>query len=158
MRLILLTPLLLLSSLAQSAAFSAGNKSLGIKLSSASIGAENYTIAGASLNYFIIDNLALGGAYEYWFSGKPSVSKIAIDSTYYFPTSQRLRPYLGVLYSHYFIGSHSDIDAYGYRVGVSYLNTPMYVSIGIKQEEYSVDRAIFSNNDASGELIVGFSF
>ena len=158
MKLILLTIFLLLSNLAHSASLTAGSKSVGIKLGTASIGPERYTIAGASINYFALDNLSIGGAYEYWFSGSPTVSKATVDSTYYIPASEQLRPYFGLLFSHYFIEDDTDIDSYGYRVGIAFIRSPMYFSVGLRQEKYTSDRAIFSGNDATGEFIIGFAF
>ncbi|WP_232784227.1 ferrodoxin oxidoreductase beta subunit [Moritella sp. Urea-trap-13] len=158
MRLILLTTCLLFSNLAYSASLTASSKSLGIKLGSASIGSEDYTVAGVSINYFALDNLAVGTAYEYWFSGKPTVSKATLESTYYLPASEQLKPYFGLLYSHYFVEDNADIDAYGYRVGIAYINSPMFFSAGLRQEKYTSDRAIFSNEDATGEFMIGFSF
>ncbi|PKH07262.1 ferrodoxin oxidoreductase beta subunit [Moritella sp. Urea-trap-13] len=131
---------------------------MGIKLGSASIGSEDYTVAGVSINYFALDNLAVGTAYEYWFSGKPTVSKATLESTYYLPASEQLKPYFGLLYSHYFVEDNADIDAYGYRVGIAYINSPMFFSAGLRQEKYTSDRAIFSNEDATGEFMIGFSF
>lgn len=158
MRLLLLTTFLLLSNLSHSASLTAGSKSVGIKLGGASIGPESYTIAGVSINYFALDNLAVGAAYEYWFSGKPTVSKATIESTYYIPASAQLKPYVGLLYSHYFVDNFADIDAYGYRIGVAYINSPMFFSAGLRQEKYTSDRAIFSDNEATGEFMIGFTF
>lgn len=158
MRLIFLTALLLLSNLSHASSLSAGGQSLGVKLGGASIGSENYTIAGVSINYFALDNLAVGAAYEYWFSGKPTVSKATIESTYYIPVSAQLKPYVGLLYSHYFVNDLTDIDAYGYRIGVAYLKPPMLISAGLRQEKYTSDNAIFSNDDATAEFMIGFSF
>lgn len=158
MRTILLTIYLLFCNVAHSAPLEARSKSIGIKLGSASIGPESYTIVGASINYFVIDNLSIGGAYEYWFSGSPSVAKTTVDSTYFIPASEQFKPYLGLLYSHYFIDDNADINAYGYRVGIAYVNSPMFVSAGLRQEKYTSDRAVFLDDDATGEFIVGFSF
>ena len=158
MRLLLLTTFLLLSNLAHSASLNAGSKSVGIKLGGASIGSENYTIAGVSINYFALDNLSVGGAYEYWFSGNPAVSKGTLESTYFIPATEQLKPYFGLLYSHYFIEDYTDINAYGYRVGIAYIKSPMLFSAGLRQEKYASDRSIFSDNDATGEFIIGFAF
>ena len=158
MRLILLTTFLLLSNLSHSASLIAGSKSVGIKLGGASIGPENYTIAGVSVNYFALDNLSVGTAYEYWFSGKPTISKATVESTYYIPASEQLKPYLGLLYSHYFVEDNSDINAYGYRIGIAYIKSPVFFSAGFRQEKYTSDRAIFSDNEATGEFMIGFSF
>jgi len=158
MKFLFLTILLLSSQLANSASLIAGNKSVGVKLSSASIGHENYTVAGASLHYFVVDNLALGAAYEYWFSGEPSISKASIESTYYLPIHEDIKPYLGLLYSHYFIEDHSDVDTYGYRAGIAYVKDPMLFSVGIKQEQYISDKSRFFDDDPTLEFVVGFSF
>ncbi|MDX2320693.1 MAG: ferrodoxin oxidoreductase beta subunit [Moritella sp.] len=158
MRLILFTTFLLLSNLVHSASLTAGSKSVGIKLGGASIGPENYSIAGVSINYFALDNLAIGAGYEYWFSGKPTLSKATVDSTYYIPASEQLKPYFGLLYSHYFVEDNADIDAYGYRIGIAYIKSPVFFSAGIRQEKYTSDRAIFSNDDATAEFMIGFSF
>jgi len=127
-------------------------------LGGASIGFEEYTIAGISVNYFAVDNLSIGAGYEYWFSGSPTVSKATLESTYFIPATEQLKPYFGLLYSHYFIEKFNDIDAYGYRVGIAYIKSPMLFSAGLKQEKYGTDRASFSDNDATGEFIIGFSF
>lgn len=158
MKLVLFTGLLLLSHFTQSATLSAHSKSVGIKLSGAHIGQENYTVVGASINYFAMDNLSVGAGYEYWFSGTPSISKAALDATYYIPLDEAIKPYAGVLYSHYFIESETNVGAYGYRVGIAYINAPMLVSAGIKQEIFTSNDGPFSDDDPTGELVIGFSF
>ena len=159
MRFILITTLLLLSHVAHSDPLVAGSKSLGLKLGTANISTESYTVAGASINYFAIDNLSIGGAYEYWFSSGPDVSKITFESTYYVPTSDHIKPYLGLLYSRYFVEQvDDDIDAYGYRMGVAYIQSPLLFSAGIRQEKYTSDDVIFADDDATVEFIVGLSF
>mgnify|MGYP000636670315 CR=1 FL=1 len=76
--------------------FSQGSTSVGIRLGGASIGDENYTIFGISGNYFVIDNLSIGLGYEKWFSGDPSIQKATLESTYFLPASEKIRPYLGI--------------------------------------------------------------
>ncbi|MEI6896728.1 MAG: ferrodoxin oxidoreductase beta subunit [Psychromonas sp.] len=158
MKLLLITTFLLLSNLAHSAALLSGSKSLGVKLSGASIDGEYYSIAGISFNYFAIDNLSVGGSYEYWFSGSPTVYKATAESTYYVPASKTFRPYFGILYSHYFIEDDHDIETLGYRVGVAYMQEPLYFSGGIKQEYYLSDSSIFSDEDMTVEFMVGLEF
>ncbi|TEW54674.1 ferrodoxin oxidoreductase beta subunit [Psychromonas sp. RZ22] len=158
MKLILLTAFLVLSNIAYSATLTAGIKSVGIQLGSASIGNEKYTVVGASIGYFALENLMVGGAYEYWFSGTPTVSKATLQSTYYIPASEKIKPYFGLLYSHYFVEDVPDVDSYGYRVGVAYINSPMLVSAGIRQEKYTSNKSIFYNDDVTGEVVIGFNF
>lgn len=158
MRILLLTSLLMLSSASQAASLVAGYKNVGVKLGSSSIGPESYTVVGASLNYFVIDNLSLGGAYEYWFSGEPTVSKATVDATYFIPVSEKVRPYLGALYSRYFIDDFNDINSYGYRAGVAFINGPVLLSGGVRQEYYDSDSSVFDDSDNTAELVIGFSF
>lgn len=158
MKLALFTALLLLANVAHSATLSAHSKSVGIKLSSANIGQESYTIVGASINYFAMDNLSVGAGLEYWFSGSPSVSKATLDSTYYIPLNEEFKPYAGLLYSHYFIENNESVGAYGYRAGIAYIKSPMLLSAGIKQEKFTSDDGPFRDDDPTAELVVGFSF
>lgn len=158
MRTLILCSLLFISTVSQAASLMAGYKNIGVKLGGSSIGSENYTVFGASINYFPIDHLSVGGAYEYWFSGHPSLSKMTIDTTYYIPASEKIRPYIGGIYSHYFIDHYSDVDAYGYRVGLAYLNDPVILSGGMRHEFYDNDSYIFDDSDTTVEFVVGFSF
>ncbi|MEH6454353.1 MAG: ferrodoxin oxidoreductase beta subunit [Psychromonas sp.] len=158
MKFFLFICLLASSFLTHASAFDKGNKGVAVKISGASIGREDYTILGVSANYFVIDNLSVAGGYEYWFSGSPDVSKLSAESTYFIPLSEQFRPYLGVLYSHYFISGNTDADTLGYRAGISYLNSPMILSLGIKQEKFLDDRDSFSGTDTTTEFLVGFSF
>ena len=158
MRSYLLIFLLVMGFSTHAAEFDQGSKGVAIKVSGASIGSEDYAILGVSANYFVINNLSVAGGIEYWFSGSPSVSKLSAETTYFFPMTEQFRPYLGALYSHYFISDSSDSDTLGYRAGVAYLNSPMILSLGIKQEKFLNEREIFSGTDTTTELLVGFSF
>lgn len=158
MRLFLLICLCTTNFFAQASGFEKGSKNIAVKLSGASVGWESYNILGVSANYFVIDNLSVTAGYEYWFSGSPSVSKVSAESTYFIPASEQFRPYLGVLYGHYFISGESDADTLGYRAGVAYLNSPMILSLGLKQEKFMNDRDNFSGTDSTTEFLVGFSF
>lgn len=158
MKTLLLIISLIVSTTVHADPLKAGNMSFGVQLGGASVGNENYNIAGISIHYFALDNLSIGGDYEYWFSGQPRISKASLDSTYYIPATEELKPYLGLLYSHYFIEKISDIDAYGYRVGLAYISSPMIFSAGLRQEKYQGNRSFFSNEDATGEFMIGFTF
>lgn len=145
--------------------FSQSSVSLGIKVGSASIGNESYTIAGLSGNYFIMEDLSVGLGYEKWFSGDPDISKITIESTYYFPVDEKVRPYAGVLYRRVMIGnsdrlnkSFDDIDSYGYRVGIAFVQEKLLLSAGIVQEKYDTKQGLFDDTETYAELTIGFMF
>lgn len=139
--------------------FSQGSASLGIKLGSASISRENYTIAGISGNYFVLDDLSVGLGYEKWFSGNPNVQKITLESTYFIPADEKIHPYAGLLYRRISIGNEmEDINAYGYRAGLAIVNANLLMSIGMVQERYETKSGIFDGSDTYAEIIIGFFF
>lgn len=147
------------TSLGASSMFSQNNVSLGVRLGSASIGNENYTIFGLSGNYFVFDDLSIGLGYEKWFSGIPTIGKVTVESTYFIPASEKVRPYLGVLYRRIFIGDGlADVNAYGYRAGVAFVQGRLLVSAGIVQERYESRRSSLDETETYAEFTVGVSF
>lgn len=145
--------------------FSQGSTSIGIKLGGASIGNENYTIFGISGNYFVIENLSVGLGYEKWFSGDPSIQKATAESTYFIPASEKVRPYLGLFYRRMFINgsdrlgrSYDDINSYGYRAGISFVQDNLLLSAGIVQEKYDSTQRLFDDTETYAEIVVGFVF
>jgi hypothetical protein len=144
---------------ASSNVFSKNSVSLGVRLGSASIGSEDYTILGLSGNYFVLDNLSVGLGYEKWYSGNPDIQKATIESTYFIPASEAVRPYLGVFYRRIMISDGlDDVNAYGYRAGVAFVKERLIFSAGIVQEKYESDRAIFNDTHTYMEATVGITF
>jgi hypothetical protein len=144
---------------ASSNVFSKNSVSLGVKLGSASIGNQDYTILGLSGNYFIIDNLSVGLGYEKWYSGNPDIQKATVESTYFIPASEAVRPYLGLFYRRIMIDDGlDDINAYGYRAGVAFVQGRLVFSAGIVQERYESDRVFFNDTETYMEAAVGITF
>lgn len=146
------------SSVSVSNAFSAKSVSLGMRLGSSSIGNQTYTIAGLNVNYFLIDNLSVGLGYEKWFSATPDVQKLTVDSTYYIPASENIRPYAGVLYRHIMISGLNDTNAYGYRVGVAIRQGRTLLSAGIVHERYETSSGNLDGTQTYGEVTIGIAF
>jgi len=147
------------SSISASSMFSQSSVSLGVKLGSASIGNENYTIAGISGNYFVIENLSVGLGYEKWFSGTPSIQKLTAETTYFIPVAEKVRPYVGLLYRRVLISDgFDDTNAYGYRAGIALVQNNLLLSAGIVQEKYDTKRGIFDDTETYGEFTIGFAF
>lgn len=138
--------------------FSQGRASLGIKLGSVSVSNENYTVAGFSGNYFVIDDISVGLGYERWFSGSPSIQKISAESSYFIPVDEKVRPYVGLLYRHIYVSNADNINAYGYRAGLAIVNQNLLVSGGIVQERYESRTAIFDKTHTYAEVVVSFFF
>ena len=144
---------------ASSNVFSQNSVSVGIKLGSASIGSEDYTILGLSGSYFVLDDLSVGLGYEKWYSGNPDIRKVTVESTYFIPASEEVRPYLGLLYRRIMIGDGlDDVNAYGYRAGVAFVKGRLVLSAGIVQERYESNQVIFNDTQTYMEAAVGISF
>ena len=138
--------------------FSQSNVSIGVKLGSASIAGQTYTIGGLSANYFVIDDLSVGLGYENWFSGAPGIQKFTVESTYFVPTSENIRPYLGLLYRRISISGYDDTNAYGYRAGLAFVQGKVLLSAGIVQERYGPAGVFLDGTQTSGEFSIGFAF
>ena len=144
---------------------SQGSTSVGIRLGGASIGNQNYTIFGVSGNYFIVENLSVGVGYEKWFSGNPSIQKLTLESTYFIPASENIRPYLGV-FGRRTLTSGSDrlgrefddTNSYGYRAGIALLQNNLVLSAGIVQEKYDSTQRLFNETQTYAEVTVGVAF
>ncbi len=145
---------------ASSKVFSKNSITVGVKLGSASIGNEDYTILGLSGSYFVLDNLSVGLGYEKWYSGDPYIQKMTMESTYFIPVSEEIRPYLGLLYRRIMIddGRDADVNAYGYRAGVAFVKDRLVFSVGIVQERYESNRILFNDTQTYIEATVGITF
>lgn len=139
-------------------AFSENKVSVGVLLGSSSIGTQNYTVVGASLNYFVIDDLSVGVGYESWFNANPSIQKLTLESTYYIPVDEAIRPYLGGLYRRVLISGLSDVNAYGYRIGVAFIKDNILVSVGMVQEKYDTQWNLSDDTQSYGEIVFGIGF
>jgi len=150
----------LMSMSLQADIFLQGSKGLGIKLGSASIGSENYTIAGLSANYFVVDGLSVGLGYEKWFSGTPDISKLTLESTYYIKANEDLRPYVGLFYRRMFISSDlfDDINSYGTKAGLAFMQDRLLLGAGLVYEKYDSNQRLFNDSQTYLELTVGFMF
>jgi len=153
------------SSIGASGMFDQSSMALGIKLGSASIGDEDYTIAGVSGSYFVIDSLSVGLGYEKWFSGDPDIDKVTLESTYYFKASETLRPYGGVLVRRIFINgsdvfgrSYDDTNSYGARAGLAFVQDNLLLSAGLVYEKYDTSQRLFDDSETYFELTIGFAF
>jgi len=160
--------LLLLAFLAmslQADMFDEGSKSIGLKIGSASIGSEQYFIAGLNGNYFVLDDLSVGIGYEQWFSGDPDISKVTLESTYFLEASETIRPYAGLIYrrilvngSDRFGNSYDDTNSYGGRAGVAFSRKHMLLSAGLVYEKYDTTEQLFNDSETYLEFTIGFFF
>jgi len=139
--------------------FSVGSKHIGLTVGSDNSFGNSYTVLGANVNYFVIDNLSVGASYQAFLGGNPDINQVTVPVTYHLPLENTTyRPYLGAFYNHTFIDKpYEDYNIYGARAGLSLQTTPnSFMSFGWVQE--------FSNsgenteNRGYPEVTGGFSF
>ena len=154
-----ITILLLTSSIYAGGIFTVGHKNFGFSVGQSSGYGHNYTVVGINANYFVTDNLSVGGGYTGWFGDDPKINEINIPVTYYVPTESTYRPYAGVIYRHTFIDApYKDHDVYGGRVGVAIvMGANAFMRIGWVQEYYDNGQD-GSKSRGYPEINVGFTF
>ncbi len=150
---------MLLSTVLFGALFEKGSKNVGVNIGAGSSYGHNYTIAGVSASYFVMDNLMTGLEYRGWFGGDPMINELSIPVTYYLPIHEKFLPYVGGFYRRTFIND-SNIDnynVYGVRAGVSMITSGnSYASFGWVQEYY--DNSYGDSSNGYPEIAVGLSF
>ncbi len=161
---IIVVALLLLSSISHAELFQKGNLGLGVVVGGGSINVsrktQNYTIAGVSAEYFVIDDLSVGLGYVGWFGGTPSLNQVTIPVNYYVPLSKKFRPYVGGFVRQTFVSDgYDDYLSYGAKVGLAYtISKKAYIGVGWVNEFYD-DSSIFKDSSTSyPEVTFAFSF
>lgn len=123
--------------------FEKGSIGVGLSLGVGSMEVANktqqYTLAGANIDYFVIDDFSVGLRYLGWFGGTPSLSEVSLPLNYYYPYSKSFRPFGGVFIKQTFASDgYSDYNSYGARIGgLMNFSKRAYLRIGIVQENYS---------------------
>jgi len=139
--------------------FSMGSKNVGITAGTDNSFGNTYTVLGANVSYFIVDNLSIGASYQAFLGADPTINEVTVPVTYHIPLEgMSYRPYLGAFYNQTFIDKpYKDSNIYGGRLGVS-LQTSLnsFMSFGWVQEFVSSDK----NREKKGypEVSAGFSF
>lgn len=139
--------------------FSSGKKNFGVTVGTDNSFGNNYTVVGANVNYFIVDNLSIGASYNAFLGNSPSINEVTVPVTYHVPIEgTSYRPYVGAFYNQTFIDDpYNDYNILGGRVGIS-LQTSMnsFMSLGWVQEFSTSDK----NQKKKGypEISAGFSF
>jgi len=145
--------------------FDQGSKTVGLKIGSASIGNEQYFIAGLNGNYFVVDNLSVGLGFEKWFVGDPDISKVTLESTYFLEINEKLHPYAGIIYRRILVSgsdrfgrSYDDTNAYGARAGLAFTRGRFLLSGGLVHEIYDTTENLFNDSETYVEFTIGFVF
>ncbi len=151
--------LLATSTIYAEGVFSVGSKNVGLTVGSESSFGNSYTVLGVNVNYFVLDNLSVGAAYQAFLGGDPDINQVTVPVTYHLPLENTTyRPYLGAFYNRTFIDKpYEDYNIYGGRAGLSLQTTPnSFMSFGWVQEFSNSGED--SENRGYPEVMGGFSF
>ncbi|HKB59874.1 MAG TPA: hypothetical protein VKC56_07475 [Gallionellaceae bacterium] len=133
--------------------FGQGRVNGSIMVGSGSAFNYNYTIIGAGVNYYVIDGLSLGLAYESWSGPGPHISKITPSVQYVFYQLGRVKPYVGAFYRRTQVTGQPDFNSAGARAG-AYISASRHAAfgLGIVEERFlSCQRTL--NNSCSQSYV-----
>jgi hypothetical protein len=158
--------LLFLGTLLQSDVLvSRGSVAVGVGVGSGSIDVQygsgynsnTYFIVGASVDYFVLNDLCVGVGVHAWLGEDPTLIQYTVPVTYYIDTKTRLHPYAGGFYrySDYSGGAYAqDYSSLGVRGGVAYRASFGYFAAG-----YVYERNMLNDiNNGYPEVYAGFVF
>lgn len=98
---------------------------------------SSYTILGAGVNYYVIDGLSLGLAYESWSGNGPHISKITPSARYVFYQFGAVKPYVGGFYRRTRVSGQPDFNSAGVRAGVYFAaGRHTALGLGIAEERF----------------------
>jgi hypothetical protein len=122
---------------------------------------EDYAIFGLGINYYLIDGLAIGGNFETWRGGDPSITKLTLSTQYVFYQVPTIKPYIGAFYRRTYITNLDDLNSYGARAGAYLqLGRNAYFGLGGVYEQYAdcTESRYRSCSDTYPEITLTFAF
>ena len=122
---------------------------------------EDYFVIGVSANYFLINGLNIGLAYEAWTGSTPKINKLTPSINYVFYQPQSVKPYIGAFYRHTYIENLPDLESVGGRLGI-YIHggRNVYIGLGGVYESYldCTETVYNSCDDTYPEISFTFAF
>ena len=98
---------------------------------------QSYFVLGAGVDYFLLDGLSAGLAFESWSGADPSFTKITPSVRYVFYGVQSVKPYVGGFYRRTDISGGDSLDSVGARAGVLLQSgRNAYFGFGVTYESY----------------------
>jgi len=152
---------LFLSTVSYASFFEKGNSSVGVVLGAGSSAGESYTVAGVSVDYFVLEGLSIGAGYRGWFGIDPTLNQLTVSSNYYLSVTKKFHPYVGGFIRETFVSGDEDYTSYGARGGLAItMSKNSYMSFGYVYEEYgSCTETIFREcSNSYPELVFSLSF
>ena len=139
--------------------FAQGSVRLSLIAGFAEVDGKSSFIGGAGLGYYLIDGLEVGAEGEYWFASDPSLSKFSPNVRYVLYFVPVLKPYVGALYRHTFVGGRfDDLDSLGGRAGAFWVSGGGSFFGGGVLYETAVRGCSEDCTQVLPELILSFSF
>lgn len=161
MRRFLVILLITFSMLKGDVLFQKGSVGVGAVLGSGSAtfgaGSNDYFIVGVSGDYFIVDDLSVGMGVTLWTGSDPKIMQYTLPVVYYFETSSKISPYLGVFYRYTdYLGEDAiaSSSSGGIKGGVAYRVSFGYVAAGVVSENNFDTK----ENSTYPEFTLGFLF
>ena len=110
-------------------AFSQGRTHLYVSGGAGSSFGESYVVIGAGVDYFLLDGLSAGLAFESWSGADPGFTKITPSVRYVFYGMQAVKPYVGAFYRRTDIDGRPSLDSVGGRAGVFVNLVPVFAAV-----------------------------
>src|SRR5678816_3018064 len=146
---------------ASAGVFSRGNVHGSVVAGYGSAFNDDYAIFGLGVNYYVMDGLAIGGNFETWRGGEPTLTMLTLSAPYVFYTVPSVKPYVGAFYRRTYITGLDDLNSYGARAG-AYLQMGRnaYLGLGGVYEAYSdcTESRDRSCSDTYPEVTLTFAF
>ncbi len=117
--------------------FSQGRTHLYVTGGTGSSFGENYVVLGAGIDYFLLDGLSAGLAFESWSGADPGITKFTPSVRYVFYGVRTVKPYIGAFFRRTDIDGRSSLDSAGGRAGVFVqAGRNAYFGLGATYESY----------------------
>ncbi len=119
----------------------------------------SWFVAGAGAGYFLLPGLELHTDVTAWI-GEPFIFTLTPGIRYVFHQVSSVKPYVGVLYRHYFLSAGlPDTDSVGGRAGVYFpITRNTYLGGGVMVEQFLSDDVFRETTQIYPELTVSVSF
>jgi hypothetical protein len=98
---------------------------------------QSYVVIGAGLEYYLLNGLGAGLAFESWSGADPGFTTITPSVRYVFYDVRSVKPYVGAFYRRTDFGNGQSLDSAGARAGV-FVQTggKAYMGFGVTYESY----------------------
>ena len=133
-----------------------GSGVISLKGGVVTVSNEDYIIGGANIGWFVLDGLKVGLGYERWFDREPNIDKLSVDTNYYLPISNRIRPYIGAFYANNFASSEDAGSSHGFRGGLLFYTNE--ASIGLEWNHEYFDRCDIACERSYPTVVIGLRF